>query len=289
MTGFGRGEIKKEDYEVVAEVRSVNNRYLDVQIRLPRNFSHLENEVKALVRNFVTRGRLNIFVNLKSNQEELSNGLTIDKDAARIYWNLLKALKRELKIPGRLKLDHLLHFSDVITYDEERYASDGLWQAIEAALIMALEQLQQMRQQEGKQLAQDLEQRIILLTEKIARIEAISSQRANEELPRLRQKIQEILNDTDIEASRLETEIALMINRMDVTEECVRFRSHNTLFLELLKSDDASGRKMNFLLQEMTREANTIGAKALQAEIAHLVVDIKEEIEKIREQVQNIE
>ncbi len=289
MTGFGRGEIKKEDYEVVAEVRSVNNRYLDVQIRLPRNFSHLENEVKALVRNFVTRGRLNIFVNLKSNQEELSNGLTIDKDAARIYWNLLKALKRELKIPGRLKLDHLLHFSDVITYDEEGYASDGLWQAIEAALIMALEQLQQMRQQEGKQLAQDLEQRIILLTEKIARIEAISSQRANEELPRLRQKIQEILNDTDIEASRLETEIALMINRMDVTEECVRFRSHNTLFLELLKSDDASGRKMNFLLQEMTREANTIGAKALQAEIAHLVVDIKEEIEKIREQVQNIE
>lgn len=289
MTGFGRGEIKKEDYEVVAEVRSVNNRYLDVQIRLPRNFSHLENEVKALVRNFVTRGRLNIFVNLKSNQEELSNGLIVNKDAARIYWNLLKTLKRELKIPGRLKLDHLLHFSDVITYDEEGYAGDGLWQAIEAALIMALEQLQQMRQQEGTQLAKDLEQRIILLTEKIARIEAISSQRANEELPKLRQKIQEILNDTEIEASRLETEIALMINRMDVTEECVRFRSHNTLFLELLKSDDASGRKMNFLLQEMTREANTIGAKALQAEIAHLVVDIKEEIEKIREQVQNIE
>lgn len=289
MTGFGRGEIKKEDYEVVAEVRSVNNRYLDVQIRLPRNFSHLENETKALVRNFVTRGRLNIFVNLKSNQEELSNGLTINKDAARIYWNLLKALKRELKIPGRLKLDHLLHFSDVITSDEEAYAGDGLWEAMKTALIMALEQLQQMRQQEGKQLAKDLEQRIILLTEKIARIEAISSQRANEELSKLRQKIQEILNDTEIEASRLETEIALMINRMDVTEECVRFRSHNTLFLELLKSDYASGRKMNFLLQEMTREANTIGAKALQAEIAHLVVDIKEEIEKIREQVQNIE
>lgn len=289
MTGFGRGEIKKEDFEVVAEVRSVNNRYLDVQVRLPRSFSHLENEVKALVKNYVTRGRLNIFVNLKSNQEEISNGLTINQDVARIYWTLLKALKRELKIPGRLKLEHLLHFSDVITYDEDSHADDGHWQAIEAALTMALEQLQQMRQQEGEQLANDLRQRINLLTAKIARIEAIASQRSNEELEKLRQKIQEILNDTEIEASRLETEIALMINRMDVTEECVRFRSHNTLFLEILKSEEASGRKMNFLLQEMTREANTIGAKALQAEIAHLVVDIKEEIEKIREQVQNIE
>lgn len=289
MTGFGRAEIKKEDYEVTAEVRTVNNRYLDLQLRLPKSYSHLENEVKSLVKNYITRGRINVFVNLNSNNDENGVGLTINKEPAKIYWKLIKELKKELKIPGKIKLDHLLHFTDVITYEEESRHNDETWGAIEKALTMALENLQQMRKQEGEELANDLRARIGSLNNRIIRIEEISAGRAGEELGRLREKVREIIAGTEIEESRLETEIAIMINRMDVTEECVRFKSHNKLFIDILQADDAGGRKMNFLLQEMTREANTIGAKASQADIAHLVVDIKEEIEKIREQVQNIE
>lgn len=289
MTGFGRGELRKNGYEIAAEIRSVNNRFLDLQLKLPKSFSHLENEVKTLVRNYVNRGRVNVFVSLKSSDENNGSGLTINLEPARIYWKLIKRLKKELKIPGKVKIDHLLHFTDVFTYEEDSGFNQELWELIEQTLTTALDNLQQMRKQEGAELANDLIARIKALDAKIIDIEKISKQRAGDDLAKLRERVKEILSNGEVEESRLNTEIALMVNRMDVTEECVRFHSHNKMFLDMFQFEEAAGRKMNFLLQEMTREANTVGAKANHAEIAHLVVDIKEEIEKIREQVQNIE
>ena len=289
MTGFGRCELNKNGYEISAEVRSVNNRFLDLQLKLPRSFSHLENEVKTVVRNYVNRGRVNVFVSLKNSDENNGSGLKINLEPARVYWKLIKRLKRELKIPGKAKIEHLLHFTDVFTYEEENGFNQALWELIEQTLITALENMQQMRRKEGAELANDLIARINALDEKITDIEKISKQRSGDDLTKLRERVKEILSNGEVEESRLDTEIALMVNRMDVTEECVRFHSHNKMFLDMFQFAEAAGRKMNFLLQEMTREANTIGAKANHAEISHLVVDIKEEIEKIREQVQNIE
>jgi len=289
MTGFGRSEVRNGDYEIVAEVRSVNNRFLDVQLKLPKCFFHYEHEVKNIIRNYVTRGRINVFVSLKSNNEDNGIGLTINREPAKVYWKLINQLKKEFKIRGRLKLEHLLQFPDIITYEENNAATKEIWKSIEQVLTTALEKLQEMRKFEGQELANDLIRRIDSLDGCLDQIEKISGGRTADELDKLRKRIREVIATEEIEESRLETEIALMINRIDVTEECVRFRSHNKMFLDIINSTEVAGRKMNFLLQEMTREANTIGAKANHADIAHLVVEIKEEVEKIREQVQNIE
>ncbi len=289
MTGYGRGEVRNGDSEIFAEVRSVNNRFLDVQLKLPRGYFHYEQEVKNILRNYVTRGRINIFVGLKTNNDENGIGLGINREPAKLYWKLINQLKKDFKIRGRVKLEHLLQFPDIITYEDNNGANAATWKAIEKALVIALENMQGMRSREGEELANDLICRIQSLDHQIDQIEKISMGRTSEELEKLRQRVKEILSVEGVDEARMETEIALMINRIDVTEECVRFRSHNKVFLEIMKSNDGAGRKLNFLLQEMTREANTIGAKANHADIAHVVVEIKEEVEKIREQVQNIE
>jgi uncharacterized protein (TIGR00255 family) len=289
MTGYGRGELRNGDCEIVAEVRSVNNRFLDVQLKLPRGYFHYEQEVKNIIRNYVTRGRINVFVSLKTNNDENGIGLGINREPAKVYWKLINQLKKEFKIRGPVKLEHLLQFPDIITYEENNGANETTWKLIENALTIALENLHEMRKREGQELANDLGDRIQALNGQINQIEKISTGRIGEELEKLRQRVTEILSVDGVDETRMETEIALMINRIDVTEECVRFRSHNKMFLDIMNSEEGGGRKLNFLLQEMTREANTIGAKANQADIAHLVVEIKEEVEKIREQVQNIE
>ena len=289
MTGYGRGELRNGDCEIVAEVRSVNNRFLDVQLKLPRGYFHYEQEVKNIIRNYVTRGRINVFVGLKTSSDENGIGLAINQEPAKVYWKLITQLKKEFKIRGPVKLEHLLQFPDIITYEENNGANEATWKLIENALTIALENLHEMRKREGQELANDLGGRIQALNGQIDQIEKISEGRISEELEKLRQRVKEILSVEGVDEARMETEIALMINRIDVTEECVRFRSHNKMFLDIMNAEEGGGRKLNFLLQEMTREANTIGAKANQADIAHLVVEIKEEVEKIREQVQNIE
>jgi len=289
MTGFGRAELREKEIEISAEVRSVNNRFLDIQVRLPKNYFHLEHEVKSLIRKFVSRGRISVFINLKMFSEENYDGIKINQDYVEKYWSLLNRLKKKYKIPGKLKLDHLLTFQDIFMFEENGQFAEHTWKRTKDVLTESLENFSQMRQKEGTELAEDLKDRIVLMGEKVDQIESICAERHVNELTKLRERVKEIVNLGDVDDTRLETEIALMINRIDVTEECVRFRSHNKLFLTTMENEDTAGRKLNFLLQEMTREANTIGSKANNADISHLVVEIKEEVEKIREQVQNIE
>ncbi len=289
MTGFGRAELVRNDLEVVAEVRSVNNRFLDIQVKLPKQFYHLEHEVKNIVKEFVTRGRVNVYVSLKYENDETLNGLSIDDHAVRLYLKLLKNLKKKYKLAGKIKIDHLLSFTDIFSFEPVSEFKQETWETIKEVLHQALTRFSEMRKGEGAELADDLRERINNLDRIVTDIEKIAQNRQQEDLQNLREKVRDLIADENIEEDRLHTEIALMINRMDVTEECVRFRSHNKVFLESLSADESVGKKLNFILQEMTREANTMGAKANHAEIAHLVVDLKEEVEKIREQVQNIE
>ncbi|OQX87337.1 YicC family protein [candidate division KSB1 bacterium 4484_87] len=289
MTGFGRAELAKDDFEVLAEVRSVNNRFLDVQVKLPKQFYHLEHEVKNIVRDYIARGRVNVYVNLKYQNGDGANGLEIDDHVVRMYLKLLENLKKKYRLSGKIKIDHLLNFTDIFSFEAVGEFKPETWEAIKETIIVALENFSDMRTKEGSELEKDLRARIGNLERIVSDVEKIARDRQDSDLSQLRDRVRELIKDENVDEQRLQTEIALMVNRMDVTEECVRFRSHNKMFLDSLATEESIGKKLNFILQEMTREANTMGSKANHAEIAHLVVDLKEEVEKIREQVQNIE
>jgi uncharacterized protein (TIGR00255 family) len=190
----------------------------------------------------------------------------------------------------KIALEHMLKFSEVFEPADDDAGSDAEWSVVERAIAQAMEEFNAMRRKEGEELMNDLRQRVLAIGEKIDTVEEISKRCIPQERDRLQLRIQELMqNKAVIDNNRLELEIALLADKLDVTEECVRFRSHNKLFLEALMNGEAVGRKLNFLIQEMNREANTIGSKSSDAQITHIVVGIKEELEKIREQLQNIE
>jgi uncharacterized protein (TIGR00255 family) len=288
MTGYGHGEASEEGITALAEVRSVNSRYFEVNTRLPRSVSLRENDVREIIRAKAGRGKISVVVSIERESTN-SIPLKVNKAAARSYVKLLNELRKASGIKERVTLDHLLKFSEVIEAGELQLTNEKEWGVVEKALNKALEELKVMRQKEGNELRKDLESRIQSLQEKIDFIEKLSKERIPEQRERLRERIQQLLSDGAIDENRLELEIALLADKLDVTEECVRFRSHNKFFLEALSGEESAGRKLNFLVQEMNREANTIGSKAAEATIAHLVVDVKEELEKIREQLQNVE
>lgn len=288
MTGFGRGQHSINGYEAVVEVRSLNHRFLDVAMRLPRGLGSYEQAVKDLVRTKVNRGRVNIAVTLKSaTDDEL--GMSVDEETARRYKHLLETLIKKLDLPGPVTLDHLLQFSDILTIAEETGLPPEAWTCVENALVQAIDEMNTMRVREGQEMSNDLRARVNALQEKLESVKTNSAGRSKAEFEKLYKRLFAMVDSKELDRSRLELEVALLADRVDITEECTRFQSHNTVFLEALADAEPAGRKLNFLLQEMNREANTIGAKANDAQIAHLVVSIKEEVEKLREQIQNIE
>lgn len=289
MTGFGRAEVAKRGISAIVEVRGVNSRYLDVTTRLPRLLSQREKDIKEIVRSCVNRGSLIV----SATVEEESDGIapvTVNKTASKAYVKLLNDLRKTAKIREKVKLEHLLKFSEVFEVSREEQSDEQEWCVVEEALRAALNGFNTMRHNEGSELTRDLERRIQWMDQTVEKIEQLSRARIPEERKRLHERISQLLDDkTIVDQNRLELEIALLADKLDVTEECVRFRSHTKFFLEIIASTESAGRKLNFLVQEINREANTIGSKTNDAEIAHLVVQIKEEVEKIREQLQNIE
>ena len=289
MTGFGRAEVSRDGINISAEVRSVNSRYLDLTLRLPRSISQREKELKDIVRTFLNRGNLNITVKIAYDL----NGaipLKVNTAAARSYFKLLNEIRKSVKIREQVKLEHLLTFSEVLEPIEEEETDEREWELVQKTVRQALENLNVMRSQEGSELAKDLEKRIHRMEETLNEVEKLSKERIPEERKNLHERIAQLVEDKFvIDQNRLELEIALMVDKLDITEECVRYRSHNKFFLEALNKNEAAGRKLNFLVQEMNREANTIGSKSSDAAIAHMIIGLKEELEKIREQLQNIE
>jgi uncharacterized protein (TIGR00255 family) len=289
MTGFGRAEVSRDGINISTEVRSVNSRYLDITLRLPRSISQREKELKDIIRTFLNRGNLNVTIKIVYE----SNGavpLKVNKAAAKSYYKLLNEIRKSVKLREQVKLEHLLTFSEVLEPVDEEQTDEHEWILVQEAVRQALENLNAMRAQEGNELAKDLEKRIHRMEKTLDEVEKLSKERIPEERKNLHERIVQLIEDKFvIDQNRLELEIALMVDKLDITEECVRFRSHNKFFLEALKKNEAAGRKLNFLIQEMNREANTIGSKSSDSAIAHMIIGMKEELEKIREQLQNIE
>ncbi|BCO09857.1 hypothetical protein GF1_22330 [Desulfolithobacter dissulfuricans] len=293
MTGFGRGETTADDRTWIAEVRTVNHRYLDQRVQLPRPFAGLEERVKKLVARHQDRGRVE--VSLQVRGEALSETvLNVNMDLARQYYDCLARLGEEFDLSngnGRspVGLSHMLTLRDLITQEEQRPDLDREWPLARQALSRALAECDQMRSVEGQALKEELLGRLDRFARILETIEAkipeILFQRQNE----LRQRIEKLLGSMDIDPMRLAQETAIMADKCDVTEETVRLHSHIDQFRHFLELDEPVGRRLDFLLQEFLREVNTLASKISNSEIAHLSVEMKNEIEKLREQIQNIE
>lgn len=288
MTGFGSGEATHKGISYTVELRSVNNRFLEISSRVPRSLQQRENEVRDIVRTKIARGKVTVNAT-KDDGSDNEVAISVDKDRTKSIYAILTQLRKTAKIKEPVKLEHLLHFSEIFT-TQESVDEESEWTVFKQALTAAVDNLKTMRMKEGAELARDMKERIEKIDATLNTVASLSTQRIPEERKRLQERIAAMLDDKSIvDNQRLELEIALLSDRLDVTEECVRFRSHNKFFLEALRSKESEGRKLNFLIQEMNREANTIGSKCNDVTIAHLVVGMKEELEKIREQLQNIE
>ncbi|MFI5252925.1 MAG: YicC/YloC family endoribonuclease [Bacteroidota bacterium] len=290
MTGYGRGEATLDGITTIVEIRSVNSRYFEVAAKLPRSVSHRENDVKELLRKKIVRGKLSVVISIQHSNNSAELPLAINLPAAKMYYALLKELKKKLKLREQIGIDHLLKFSEIFEPPDITKEDNNEWLSTEAALDLAVDDLAMMRRKEGHELGLDVEKRLHQMERLIDENERVSKERIDIERTQLREKVHKLLEDPSIiDDKRLEFEITMLADKLDITEECVRFHSHIKFFLAALANEEAAGRKLNFLLQEMNREANTIGSKSYDSEISHNVVTIKEELEKIREQLQNIE
>ncbi len=290
MTGYGNGSCSDAGLHASAEIRSVNSRFIEISVKLPRQFSARELEVREFIRKELQRGKISVTVQLERDAGR-DLPIRINVDSVRAYAALLSELRTAAGIDEPIRLDHLLKFSEVFVSNEDADSGqDKEWSAVQKALMLSIHALKEMRRKEGEELLRDFQKRIHSIEETLDRVQALSQKTIDDVREKLRGRVREILVDeSKISRERLELELVLLADKLDITEECVRFRSHNKFFLKTLMQDDSPGRKLNFLLQEQNREANTIAAKAQNADIAQAMVFVKEELEKIREQVQNIE
>ncbi|HSR13169.1 MAG TPA: YicC/YloC family endoribonuclease [Thermodesulfobacteriota bacterium] len=288
MTGFGRGECVGEGRKTEVEIRSVNHRYCDISLRLPRRLSALEGQVRNVVRQRVSRGRVDISVQFEDTSDAEHN-LVVDMNLARDYYAGLKGLQEALQIPGEIRLETLASFRELFTRKETETDLEKEWAALEPALDSALNSLDSMRRDEGAKLSADLAGRLQIIGEKAGEVEARVPTVLAAARDRLAQRVQELSGGVELDPARLAQEVAYLAERSDISEELVRLRSHLDQFRDMLERPEPAGRRLEFLLQEMNRETNTIGSKASDALTSQIVVDIKSELEKIREQIQNIE
>jgi len=287
MTGYGHGRSTQDGFTFSAELRSVNHRYADFSLRLPRELYSLEDRIRRLLQESIRRGRVEVNLVL----DEMPAGLRqvkVNYDLAEDYYQALKKLKKTLGLPYKVKLEHLLQMPDLFKQGGIILTEEQVWPAVSAALQEALTQLLDRRRQEGENLCRDLLQRCAGI-EKLVESAAWQAEAAKEDCRRrMEQKLEELLAG-QFEETRLLMECALLVERMGVDEELVRLKSHLDAFRSNLTGSDPAGRKLDFIAQEMFREINTIGSKAGDYKITSLVVDLKAELEKIREQIQNLE
>ncbi len=288
MTGFGRAEATVNGRDITVEIKSVNHRYFEFSCRTTRGYSFLEEKLKSYVSQKVSRGKIDMFVSL-STSDETPAEVTVNHQLAKAYLDAFKEIETEYKLENDITVSAVARYPDVLTVtkapeNEEQVLNDVL-QAVDVALTSFIS----MREAEGEKLKADILNRAETVLNIVSKIEERSPQTVLEYENRLKSKIEETLSDKNIDEQRILTEVAIFADKVAVAEETVRLRSHFAQLTKFMNSDEAVGRKVDFIIQEMNREANTIGSKVQDAEIAHLVVDIKSEIEKIREQIQNIE
>ena len=289
MTGFGRGEATENGITATVEIKSLNSRYLDLSIRLPQRLQDKELILKELVQKTISRGKLNINVHVTESDSGEPH-IKVDEVKVKAYARILREVQEAAGIEGSLNVRNITGFGDVfITQEDDEEILAEKWSVALKALSSALENLIAMRTQEGNQLKNDLIERIENIEANLKDIEKVSNGRVEEIRNKLRDRIQQLFDDENFDKERLETEVAVIADKMDITEEIVRMRAHLKFFIEAIEQAEPAGRRLNFLTQEMNRELNTIGSKANDSEIAHHVVRSKETLEQIREQVQNVE
>jgi uncharacterized protein (TIGR00255 family) len=289
MTGYGIGEAPIPEGKVVVEIRGVNHRYTDITVRLPKDLASLEERVRGAVMAKVLRGRVEIVI-MKDEASKRPEAFRADVDLAAGYVRALGELARTLGLEGTIDLAMVASLPGVIRLEEDRQDAEALWPAISTALEKALGLFVQMREEEGARLAQDLLHRIEVLEEEAEAISRRAPAVVEEYAARLRRRVSELLGEVPVDEGRLAMEAMLFAERSDISEELVRIRSHlSQLRQTIQEATGAVGRKLDFILQELFREVNTIGAKANDLEISHRVISMKSELESLREQVQNIE
>jgi uncharacterized protein (TIGR00255 family) len=290
MTGYGRAEAILDGQKMVVEIKSLNHRFLEISLRIPASLSALEMEIKKKIAEPLLRGKIDMIIR-RDAQGSTENGhfLALNLPLAQNYYNLLTQLKQSLGLKDDIRLEMIAAQKDIFLPVEPSQDMTALWQRLAIVLDEALAGLMDMRRREGEILARDLSARIDLMALLLSGIEAKTPRVVLEYQRRLTDRVREMTSGLMIDEARLSQEVAMFAEKSDITEEIVRFRSHIGQFQEMLNSEDAIGRKVDFLIQEMNREVNTIGSKSSDADISKQVIEIKSELAKLREQVQNLE
>lgn len=288
MTGYGRGQATVDGTDILVEIKSVNNRYYDFSARLPRMYGYLEEKLKTFMNGSISRGKIEVSVSIY-NSGSKSEEISINLDVANGYINALREANQSLGLTDDITLSHVSRFPEVFIVKKIIEDEESVWNNIKPVAEEAVAKFVAMREIEGEKMKEDLSSRLDFILSKVEEVEKLSPATTENYRNRLYQKLKDILSDNNIDEQRILTEAAIFSEKVAVDEETVRLRSHISQFRELLETNEPVGRKLDFLVQEMNRESNTIGSKAQDIAITKIVVDVKSEIEKIREQIQNIE
>jgi len=288
MTGFGASDLATAAGRYTVEARSLNHRFLEIIVRLPRELAPLEDRIRALVQGRVLRGRVEVAI-MRENYGKRLRTVRIDLDLAKAFASALNELKQALELPGSPDLAMLSALPDLIRIEEQKEDLEAAWTAIAEGLEVALSRLVAMREREGARLASDLGQRVRRLAERADEIERRAPLVVQEHAARLTRRIEELIGMPPVDEGRLAAEVAIFADRSDIAEETTRLRSHLAQMQQMLIGDGPAGRTLEFLVQELGREANTIGSKANDVEISRAVIAVKGDLESLREQIQNLE
>lgn len=287
MTGFGRANYENEGRTYNVEIKSVNHRYCDVSVKMPRCISYLEEKVKKEITNSISRGKIDVYITFENNSAKGKN-IKINKELAKIYIDELKELASQNDINSNIPVTEISKFPDVLVIENVE-EEDIIWNELEVVLKEALENFIVMRTQEGNKIKEDLEKRIEKIEEKVSKISEYSTRLVEEYVVKLETRVKEILKTDVVDHERLNQEIVIYADKCSIEEELTRLNSHIIQFRNFINTENPIGKKIDFLIQEMNRETNTIGSKSGSLEITNMVIEIKTEIEDIREQIQNIE
>ena len=288
MTGFGKNEITIDGRRLRVEIKSVNQRFLDINIRLPRFLMFLEEEIRKYIKSRISRGRVDVFLNYYSERED-SKKVNVDLGLISAYYKAAQEIEKSLGIEGSVTVSELMRLPDAVTFEENDGDEEAFKQLVLKTLEGAVDELIAAREEEGEKLMKDIRMRLETILSYAQKVEAKEDVVVKEYRDKLKERLSVLLEGADVDEARLAQEVAIFADKCNITEEVVRIKSHVKHFEEAEKSDKPQGRNLDFIVQELNREFNTIGSKSSDAEITGIVIAGKGEIEKIREQIQNIE
>ncbi|MDO4601939.1 MAG: YicC/YloC family endoribonuclease [Eubacteriales bacterium] len=288
MTGFGRAEVITSERKITVELKSVNHRYLDMNIKMPKKLSFFEGEIRSLMKTYIHRGKVDVFI---TYEDYTLNKVVLkyNKDIAGEYLGYLKSMEEDFNLKNDISVSSLSRYPEVFTMEEQSVDEDALWGYLESPLREACERFVETRKREGENLKKDLQEKLDGLDRKVVLVQERSPEVVKAYREKLEAKTKELLSDSQIDDSRIAAEVVLFSDKICNDEETVRLRSHIQGMKKMLEEDEGIGRKLDFMAQEMNREANTILSKSNDLTISNIAIDLKTEIEKIREQIQNIE